>query len=348
MQTHSIEAIDLRSLPDEEMAELNAFNNALRAETTPEDPPAPVDVTIASYRNIPDYVELRDFVVRTSGGERIADGEAAWASVEENTHMVQAEIRVLSGHRRRGIGTELLRRVVEVAENEGRTLIIGGTTDRIPAGEAFALRVGAEPAIREHTNRLVLADVDREMIARWIGDGPSRAPGYSLVTVDGPYPDDLIDEVVDLHQVMNTAPREDLDMEDWKLTVDQMRAEEKRTFAAGGERWYVAARHDATGRLVGFTELFYNAKSQPNTFYQGGTAVRPEHRGHALGKWLKAVNLERLMRERPAIVDVRTGNADSNDAMLGINKALGFAPYISHTGWQVRVEKVKEYLDARA
>ena len=55
--------------------------------------------------------------------------------------------------------------------------------------------------------------------------------------------------------------------------------------------------------------------------------------------------LERILRERPEAVDVRTGNADSNDAMLGINHALGFKPYIAQANWQVPVEKVKAYLD---
>ena len=121
---------------------------------------------------------------------------------------------------------------------------------------------------------------------------------------------------------MNTAPRGGLDVEDQHLTVEQMRKIEKQGVAVGTERWYVAARHDATGQLVGFTELFWNPKNRPETAFQGGTAVRPEHRGHALGKWLKAANIQRLLDDHPEIKDIRTQNADTNEAMLGINEAL--------------------------
>jgi len=41
---------------------------------------------------------------------------------------------------------------------------------------------------------------------------------------------------------------------------------------------------------------------------------------------------------------VRTGNADSNAAILGINQALGFQPFQSHCTWQVETEKAAAFL----
>jgi GNAT superfamily N-acetyltransferase len=114
--------------------------------------------------------------------------------------------------------------------------------------------------------------------------------------------------------------------------------------AEGTEKWSIFARHDATGELVGFTEVGWNA-AQPETVFQWATAVRPDHRGHALGKWLKATMLDRILRDRSGVVDVRTGNADSNDAMLGINHGLGFRPYIADTVWQMSTETARAYVD---
>lgn len=91
------------------------------------------------------------------------------------------------------------------------------------------------------------------------------------------------------------------------------------------------------------TDVHWNP-SQADTVWQGNTGLHPDHRGHALGKWLKAAMLQRILDERPAAVDVRTGNADSNDAMLGINHALGFRPFIANTTWQVEVSAVAERL----
>ncbi len=338
-----ISEVDIPSLLDEEIDELNAFGNILRAESEPDDPPQPDDVARRGYRNIPAFVVVREFVARDRAGTIVANAETSWARAEDNQHIMQAEIRVASAHRRQGIARTLLGLVVEAAENENKRLLIGHGTDRVPAGEAFARRIGGRPGLVGHTNRLVLADVDRAEVRRWVDEGLGRAEGYSLLAIDGRYPDELAEEIVDLESVMNTAPRDDLEMEDQITTVEQIREIERSFFAQGGERWLLLARHDATGALVGWTEVGW-FPHQPKTVWQWGTGVRPEHRGHALGKWLKAAMLERIFDEREGVVDIRTHNADSNDPMLGINHALGFKPYRTDTHWQVSIADTKSYL----
>lgn len=342
-----IEEVDLPSLSEEDIVAANTFGNIMRAESNPEDPPRPVELTRASLRNIPEVVWLRQFWGRDPDGAIAASGTASYLRTEQNRHLLQAEISVRPDRRRLGLGTALLGLVADVAEQEGRTLLMGNTSERVPAGEAFAALVGAERAIAVHVNRLLLADVDRDLVARWAAEGPGRAPDYSLVAVDGGYPDELIEQIADLYDVMNTAPRDDLDMEDMHFTPEHLRQFEKSMLAQGTQGWTLLARHDPTGELVGFTEVFWNPK-RPETVGQGNTGVRPEHRGHGLGKWLKAAMLQRILAERPDAVDVRTGNADSNDAMLSINDQLGFQRFEAVAGWQVKLETVRAYLGSRS
>jgi len=297
-------------------------------------------------QNIPDFVEFRVFWGRAADGSLAATGTVSWLKTDENKHAAQVGLGVLPEYRRRGIATALLSRLVEVAEADNRTLVLSSTSERIPAGTAFAERLGAESALDVHTNRLLLGDVDWDMVRRWVDEGPGRASGYSLVRVDGRYPDDLIDDIVDVMHVMNDAPRDNLQMEDMKITVEQMREMEKGMLAQKIEHWSIFVRNDETGQLVGLTDVMWDP-DQPETVFQGSTGVRPEHRGHALGKWLKSEMLVRIRDDRPNAVDVRTGNADSNDAMLGINKELGFKPYIAASNWQVATEKLRDYLASR-
>jgi hypothetical protein len=63
-----------------------------------------------------------------------------------------------------------------------------------------------------------------------------------------------------------------------------------------------------------------------------------------LGRWLKAAMLDKVLKERPQVKYVRTGNADSNAAMLKINTELGFKPYTADAIWQVELQKVLDYL----
>ena len=341
-----IEQVDIRALSEEDIVRFNTFGNLMGAESRPEDPPTPLESTRIGLQNIPDFIEYRVFFGRASDGSIAAAATVSWTKTDENKHMAQVGLSVLADYRRRGIASALLPLLVDVAESDNRTLVVGSTSERIPAGTAFAERLGAESALNVHTNRLLLADLDRDLVQRWIDEGPSRAPGYSLVTVDGRYPDDLIDDIVDVMHVMNDAPRDDLQMEDMKITVEQMREMEKGMLAQKMDHWSIFVRHDESGKLVGLTDVVWDP-DQPETVFQGNTGVRPEHRGHALGKWLKAVMLKRILEERPNAVDVRTGNADSNDAMLGINKQLGFKPYVAASNWQVATEKLRDYISSR-
>lgn len=340
----TIEEVDLPSLSEDDVVRLNAFANELRAEAHPDDPPRPVDYTRANVRTIPDFIAVREFWAREADGDIAASAQASFMRTEQNRHVLEAEIEVRPDRRRRGLAKALLGVVAGVATEEERTLLIASTSERVPAGEAFARRVGAEPALANHVNRLLTASVDRELMRRWIDEGPERAPGYELVAIDGRYPDELVEGVCALVEVMNTAPRDDLEVEDMPFTVDYARQFERTLDARGTERWSLFARHVATGELVGYTEVFWSPV-QPRTIGQGDTAVRPDHRGRALGKWLKATMLERILHERPDVEDVRTGNADSNDAMLGINRAMGFEPYEAQIVWQVPLERVRSYLE---
>ncbi len=340
-----IEEVDYRALSDDQIRLVNDFANVLRAESNPDDPPTPLEATAAEIRSRPAFAVIHQFWGLDADGTLAAEGYTYWMDAKENKHAVSVGISVRPDRRKRGIGRSLLGLLVGVAEAAQRPLMLSGTTDRVPAGEAFSRRVGANAALAQHTNRLVLANVDRDLVRRWVTDGPARASGYSLVTMDSPYPDDRLEAIVDLGDVMNTAPRGDLQLEDRHLTPEQYRQWQTSMLAEGLQGWGLFARHDPSDDLVGYTEVWWSPH-QPTTIFQGDTGVRPEHRGHALGKWLKATMLERIFAERPGAEDIRTGNADSNAAMLGINNALGFKPYIAHTSWQVSVERVRAYLDA--
>jgi mycothiol synthase len=342
----TIEEVDSAMLSDDDMRDLMAFWHVLDEEAHPEDPPQTFESVANEVRIKPSFVRNRTFFGRDGSNAIVATAFAMWALTEDNQHLIDTSIRVRADHRRQGLGRALLARMIEAAEGGGRTTMVLRSTDRVPAGEAFARRIGAKLGLTQGMNRLVLAEADRELVRRWVDEGPRRAPGYSLVAIDGPYRDDLIEQIIDLSTVMNTAPREDLDQEDEIPTVEQAREMEAAHAQVHLERWYLAALHDASGQLVGWTEVGW-VPDTPETVWQWGTGVRPEHRGHALGKWLKAVMLQRVLDERAGIIDIRTTNAESNDAMLGINHELGFRKLYTNLYWQVTVDRAKAYLAER-
>jgi hypothetical protein len=53
--------------------------------------------------------------------------------------------------------------------------------------------------------------------------------------------------------------------------------------------------------------------------------------------WMKAVMLKRILGERPKALFIRTGNANTNAQMLGINAQLGFVQAWSACLWQISI-----------
>lgn len=94
--------------------------------------------------------------------------------------------------------------------------------------------------------------------------------------------------------------------------------------------------HCASGELAGYTEVWVKL-DDPAVAYQENTIVRADHRGHRLGMWLKAANLQTLARDFPQVRRIHTWNAEENEHMLAINVALGFAPAGVEGAWQLRL-----------
>ena len=265
-----------------------------------------IDVTILLARDGSDvvgygYVDIR----RGAGNEHMA-----WAP----------DLYVAIDHRRRGIGRALLDEMTAMARAADRSLLLGGRNVGHAAAEAFATAVGATVGNTEVQNRVATAALDRALLESW----NVPAPGYSLFTFDDRCPDDMLDAVVALKNVMNDAPRTEA-IDEFIFTADQRRRAEAEHAVKGAREWFVAARHDETGELAGYTELMV-MPYKPWHVEQGDTAVAPAHRGHGIGRWLKAVNALRVLDEWSEGRWIETWNDGSNQWMLAINTAMGFRP----------------------
>lgn len=334
----------LRQLSDELLAELYEARAELDAEWAPGDPREPLSDQIAAIRHLP---ELRDgvmFVARDAGGSVAGTANCGWEQLAGFDHVFWVAVSVLPAHRRQGLGRLLLGRSVAEAQHRGFRLVMGQTRDNVPSGAEFCARFGADPGQLGRENRLDLRAVDRGLVGRWIAEGRARAPGYRLEFVDGRTPPDLLERVAEVYNVMNSAPRDNLDFSDAQLTPDLVRQYDEAAAAAGRRRWAYYAVDEASGRFVGLTGI--SIRGIPDRVHVGDTGVDQAHRGKGLGKWLKAAMTQRILDELPDVRWVITWNAGSNDAMLAINNQLGFRPAAVTTTWQVPTSELQARLTA--
>ena len=340
----TIRPFDLVNATEREYRAMNAFQNRMRAEVLPDDPPIPLSEEIQGWRNIPDVVKGWVWGV-WQDDETIVASADTWISCIDNLHLAEFDVKVAPERRRQGLTRQLLPLIAARAALEERRLLTTMTHNLVPAGISFMQRLGAQKGMDGHANQLRLAELDLGLLQQWQAQAMPLASDFELGLWCDAYPQEHLPAMAALATTLyNSTPRDQLDMGDEVITPETLRDEERYWAARGTECWTLYLLERATGQFVGYTQVLWNA-NRPTLLEQEMTGVLPAYRNRGLGRWLKAAMLDKVLRDRPQVQFVRTGNADSNAAMLKLNHALGFKPFVGGSIWQVETEQVAAYLE---
>jgi GNAT superfamily N-acetyltransferase len=338
MSSPAIDELDPTRAGEADLAAVWALEVALEREALPAEPVPPVEQSVVEYRHQPSYQHRRWWVAR-QGTQVVGQATCAFNDLPENRSHALVNVMVAPEARRASLGTALFTLALGATEEWGCTLLdiearVGGP------GAPFLQRLGAELRLVSRRSACRFEDLDRPMLEAWVRRSRERAAGYSIVTWDGPCPEQLIEAYADIKHVMNTAPLESLEREDDRFTPALCRAGEAARLAQGYEWSTVCARHEGSGELVGYTDVLF-PRYWPTMAHQEDTGVWPKHRNRGLGRWIKAAMALRVLDERPAVRRIETWNAGSNEAMLNINVAMGFQPLENWGEWQVSTESAR-------
>lgn len=309
--------------------------------TRPADVPAdPLSEVLPRTQARPASGERTELWFATGAGVPVACGELVFP-VLDNPSNVSVDVRVLEEHRRKGHGSAMLAHLIERARLDGRHRLHGEIPEPIegdaPPGVGFARHLGARPVLVEVRRKLDLHSLDNGQLQRLADDAWAHAQGYSLVQWVDRAPDDVVDDLAMLKGRMSLdAPLEEMNWGAEAYDADRVRALED--FVASRHRRFVAtgARHDESGRLVGYTEIGVNVDI-PRVAFQWDTIVVSAHRGHRLGLLMKLANLELLRRTITGVEIVNTWNAAVNEHMIAVNEAMGFHPAELERAWELDV-----------
>ncbi|MBP2330187.1 ribosomal protein S18 acetylase RimI-like enzyme [Kibdelosporangium banguiense] len=177
--------------------------------------------------------------------------------------------------------------------------------------------------------RLGLAQADTTEITR------QPHPGYRLVWWNGTVPDELADTFAASRRAMDDMPMDDTDYGTVSWDVDRVRAAAKAIEKRGDLLQTVVTVDESDGSIAGFTELVVPGSGKGDGQHYG-TGVLPEHRGHGLGRWMKAESIRLAQEHHPDLAGLLTDTADSNLHMRGINDALGYTP--THTTFEYQLD----------
>jgi len=308
--------------------------------------PRRADITLDEFRVRYDTPQVREtyFGINDENGALAALGLAMQWLDGSNTELQYVQVLVRPDKRRLGFARQLLRRCLEIAEQGERTMITADTVDTVPAGDRFAAAVRADLGLREHINVVAVAAIDTSMLAGWREEGPGRAPEYELLSWSDGYPPEHDAQLARLFVMADEdMPFEELDFEPVAETAQTVRERLERTVGTMNLVTSVA-RHRPSGAIVGFSELVM-MRTGDSSLYTTLTVVDRDHRGHGLGKWIKADAILRALARFPEATHIQTENAFSNAPMLGINDAIGFRPEQTLISYQASTDAIRAYLE---
>lgn len=259
-------------------------------------------------------------------GEEMVGAAMVELPLHDNLDKAWGSVFVEPGLRRRGIGGALVEEVLARARAERRSVFLADTG--VPGADMeshpyyrFAVKHGFTLANVEVHRQLDLPVPVAALEAMREECRPHHT-GYRLLTADE-VPDELLESYCDLeNQLVVDAPTGEVDFEAESLTPDIYRERAERTREQGRHK-LVTLAVTGEGEAVATTKLVVPAGDMPKV-YQWTTLVRRDHRGRRLGAAVKLQNLLALQERYPERTEIHTTNAETNDAMIGINDRLGF------------------------
>ncbi|WP_137233333.1 GNAT family N-acetyltransferase [Streptomyces sp. BPSDS2] len=319
--------MDIRSLDGDDPATISlllpGFQETMSLEL-PGDPPVSQDLLarLLQRRHGADRIVLAAF-----DGDRPAGCTKLGLDLGVPDGPGHGSLWVFPAFRRRGAGTALVEAARRELRARGRDRLMVDAP-HTPAAELFATACGAELHGTNLRNRLFLKGPARVGLD---ASADREVPGHRLVHWSGRCPEELVDSYARAWGALDAPVNGQAEVR--VPTAADVRAREAEAERAGHRQYVTAAVGAADGEVAGYATLFVRDSPMADA---GETLVVADRRRRGLGTWIKAGLLSRAAVENPHLALVQAWNGVHDDAVLALNRRLGFVTDSSWSTYSVK------------
>jgi RimJ/RimL family protein N-acetyltransferase len=319
-------------------AALHVHRRAINAELRPDDPIwSDAECEIEMRRANPLWESRRWMAVDgpdVVGFAGVSFRRAGTPNADEYARFMSCYGDVSAAVRRKGIGTSLMR------DLDKSVLTLSADTE---AGHAFLTHIGAAAKHSMVENRMLLKDLDWPRLRTW--EDAAAPLGLVFECYAGRVPRDVLVPLLPaLTALVADVPLGSLETPPIRFEIESFDRWYENMDRTGGGHHVVLLRAP-DGAVIGMSDASWDSRS-PKVAYQAFTAIAPPWRGRGLARAIKAALLRQISAAHPGVEEMRTFNAESNAAILSVNKRLGFSARRRHVDYQISRAELDAMLPA--
>lgn len=252
---------------------------------------------------------------------------------------------VLSSHRHKGIGAQLLKKLADLALENKKSRIIfkSAENEGIKVIELFKGHKISE----QEQFRLTLSETNWNIVNTWLDQTKELKDKVTMewVNVVDSIPTEILEQYTRIfssvfdefpkYHVASSRGSKDMPLGALKYDIKQ--------FNAKGGKWMLGLIREKNGDVSGLTELKWSP-SRPEFLMQFITHIKLQYRSTGKGKLLKGKTMEYIKKNFPDIKYLQTGFVgDKTSALYQMNEKLGFKLFYHNASYEIPTADLEKW-----
>ncbi len=338
------EEINIQDENDPKVQEFHNFRKQMHEELTPNEYYAS-NKEFKEFKSDKDLVEKIYLIRNKENGELVGSLEITAFNPESprfetNRYYIMGKINLKKEFRRQKIGSQALAFIYDYMMANQKGILVMNSTH--PSGLMFFKGIGAEIAFEGIQNKLLLSEVDWEMINKWLDEGKKALPNEKLVIYDM-VPFEILKDYTRLFVDTNLNVKYDeLSMEE-KFFAEQAIKEQIELLQNIQAKQMIFTLKKKEGTTTGVLETYFLFNAS-EIIRQGFFGVLQDEKAEIREKYLRALMLKYIKDNLPDAKYILMVSKNAKEPLSETSQQLGFKEDLHSYSAQIDIEEIRRYL----